>query len=175
MDKPSGEFLQLCFVVDDLERELEHWTRTLRVGPFFHLPHFPLLEAQYRGRRIAPDLDIALAFAGTTCIELLRQNDDTPSPFRAHVQARGFGFQHTAVTTGAFDDTLREREKSGMSVVGSATVGLGGRVAYLETTSSLGTLLELIEITPPVEQFFGMIRAAAESWDGTDPVRRLAF
>jgi hypothetical protein len=175
VDKSLIDCKQLCFVVDDIHRELEHWTRTLRVGPFFYLPHFPLLEARYRGEPVAPDLDVALAFDGTTCIELVRQNDDSPSPFRDFVKTRGFGFHHSAVFSRAFDDELREREKSGTSIVGSANVGLGGRCAFLETKSTLGALLELIEITPPVEQFFTMVRAAAESWDGADPVRTLSF
>ena len=60
-----------------------------------------------------------------------------------------------------------------MTLVASASVGLGGRVAYLETASRLGALLEVIEFTPAVEGVFGMIRAASESWDGTDPVRQM--
>lgn len=175
MDTTLGDFMQMCFVVDDIERELSHWTRTLRVGPFFYLPHFPLLEAQYRGQSVSPDLDVAIAFNGTTCVELVRQNDETPSPFRDHVQRRGFGFHHWGISSQSFEEDLRKRVKSGMSVVASASVGIGGRVAYLETESTLGALLELIEITPPVAQFFAMIRAAAQSWDGTEPVQRLSF
>ena len=60
-----------------------------------------------------------------------------------------------------------------MTPVASGSVALGGRCAYLETTSGVGAVLELIEITPPVEDFFGMVHAAAQSWDGSEPVRRL--
>ncbi|HEY0467257.1 MAG TPA: VOC family protein [Polyangiaceae bacterium] len=172
---PLGTAMQVGFLVEDMNRELEHWTRTLRVGPFFYLPHFPLVEAHYRGAQVSPDLDVALAFSGTTCFELIHQNDDAPSPFREALTARGYGFHHWAVASRTFEDDLREREKSGMAIVASATVGLGGRCAYLETRSTLGAMLELIEITPPVEQFLAMIHAAAEAWDGSDPVRHLAL
>lgn len=46
-------------------------------------------------------------------------------------------------------------------------------MAYFETASRLGALLELIEITRSVEPFFAMIHAAAQTWDGADPVRLL--
>jgi Glyoxalase/Bleomycin resistance protein/Dioxygenase superfamily len=168
-----GAVMQVAFVVDDMERELEHWTRTLRVGPFFYLPHFPLINAQYRGSPIALDIAVALAFSGTTCYELIRQNSDAPSPFQKTPTERRYGFHHWAIPTRTFDTDLAERQRSGMTLVASATVGLGGRVAYLETASQLGGMLELLEFTPDVEGVFSMIHAASESWDGTDPVRQI--
>lgn len=168
-----GGIKQVSFVVGDIEREMEHWTRTLGVGPFFYLEHFPLFEAKYRGEVTSLDLDVALAFTGATCIELIRQNGDAPSPFRELVNDRGYGFHHLGLFTRTFDAELSERTKRGAKVFASATVAIGGRCAYLETESGVGSVLELIEVTPPVEEFFGMIHGAARSWDGTEPVRRL--
>ena len=115
-----GAVMQVSFIVDDMERELWHWTQTLRVGPFFYLPHFPLADTQYRGSRIEIDLDVALAFSGSTCYELVRQNDDVPSPFREMVATRGFGFHHWAVPTRTFEADLRGHQKNGMAIVASA-------------------------------------------------------
>lgn len=168
-----GAIRQVSFVVDDIEREMEHWTRTLGVGPFFYLEHFPLFDAKHRGEPATLDLDVALTFTGSTCIELIRQNGDAPSPFREWVTARGYGLHHVGLFTRTFDTDLSRRTKSGAKVIASATVAIGGRCAYLETVPAAGSVLELIEVTPPVEEFFGMIHGAARSWDGTDPVRRL--
>jgi hypothetical protein len=165
--------MQFSFVVDDIEREMEHWTRTLRVGPFFYLPHFPILDAEFHGNPITVDLDIALAFSGTTCFELICQNDETPSPFRASTTTRVAGFHHWGVSTRTFDAALEQGRESGMTCIASGRVALGGRCAYLETGTRLGALIELIEITPSVEQFFATIQAAAQAWDGSDPVRRV--
>jgi hypothetical protein len=167
-----GTVMQVSFVVDDIEREMEHWTRTLRVGPFFYLPHFPILDAEFHGSPITIDVDIALAFSGTTCFELIRQNDETPSPFRAS-STRVAGLHHWGVSTRTFEADLEQSGKSGMTCIASGRVALGGRCAYLETGTRLGALVELIEITPSVEQFFAMIQAAAQGWDGSDPVRRM--
>lgn len=119
------------------------------------------------------DVDVALAFTGATCIELIRPNDDRPSPFREWVKARGHGFHHVGLFTRTFDAELSRRVQAGAKVIASATVAIGGRCAYHEAESSLGSVLELIEVTPPVEDFFGMVHAAAGAWDGSDPLRRL--
>jgi hypothetical protein len=65
----------------------------------------------------------------------------------------------------------RSYQERGVPLVGSATTGFGARVAYLDM--ELGSMLELIELSPQVEQFFGMVQAAAKDWNGQDPVRML--
>jgi hypothetical protein len=167
-----GTVMQTSFVVGDIEREMENMTRTLGVGPFFYIQHFPLLEAEYRGNPISVDLDVALTFSGTMCLELVRQNDDKPSPFRELVARRGFGFHHFALSTRNFESALAEHESKGASVVASATVALGGRMAYLDGASQVGGLLEIIEFTPQVEEIFAMVHGAAQNWDGREPVRK---
>lgn len=171
--QPLGAVMQMAFVVSDIEREVQHYARTLGVGPFFHFPHFPAIDGRFRGQPCPADFAVALAFSGSLCIELIRQNDDTPSPFREHVARRGFGLHHYAVSTRALDADLERYLAAGMSVVGSAATAIGGRAIYLESASGEGALLELIEMLPPVEQFFGMLHAASQAWDGTEPLRQL--
>ena len=171
--QPLGAVMQVSFVVDDIEREVQHYARTLGVGPFFYFPHFPAIDSKYRGEPSQADFGLALAFSGSMCIELIRQNDDAPSPFREHVARRGFGMHHVAVSTRTFDADLERHLAAGMTAVGSAATAIGGRAVYLETPSSSGALLELIEMPPPVEQFFGRVHAAARSWDGSEPLRVL--
>lgn len=170
---PVGAVMQTAFVVDDIEREMAYFTRTLGVGPFFYLPRFPAIDAKYRGKPIEVDFSVALAFKGSMCFELVRQNDDTPSPFREVVAKRGFGIHHIAVSTRSFDADLQRFESEGLELVGAAATAIGGRAAYLAPKTGVVPQLELIEMTPPVEQFFGMLHAAAQNWDGKDPVRRL--
>jgi Glyoxalase/Bleomycin resistance protein/Dioxygenase superfamily len=167
-----GAIVQVAFVVDDIQKQMIEWTETLRVGPFFHLPHFPLVDAQYRGEPIALDIDVALAFSGGMCFELIQQHGDYPSPFRDGTCGARLGFHHVARPTRAFDDDVARYERDGMKCVASARVAMGGRVAYLETPSLPG-MLELIEMSPATEQLFAMIQAASQGWDGSDPIRKL--
>jgi hypothetical protein len=50
---------------------------------------------------------------------------------------------------------------------------MGARTCYIDTSPSLGFMVELITANPIAEQVFGALRNAAEGWDGRDPVRTL--
>jgi hypothetical protein len=45
-------------------------------------------------------------------------------------------------------------------------------VTYLDTTSDLPGMIELIELTPEVDAFFGSIKKLSDSWDGTELIHR---
>ena len=166
-----GQVMQVAFVVEDIEREMKRWTRELGVGPFFYLPHFPVEDAVHRGSPSHADIDVALAFSGSMSFELIRQNNRAPSVFREMIDSRGYGFHHWAVSTRDFDAELRRRESAGSGVASSCRVTVGARTAFFDTPASLGGMLEVIEVTPAVEDLFGMMSAASKSWDGSDPVR----
>lgn len=170
-----GAVFQVSYVVSDIEREMERWTRMLGVGPFFLIRHFPLSQARYRGEPTDLDLDIALAFSGSMCFELIRQNNNAPSVFRELIAARGYGFHHWALSTGSFEADLARHEAAGSKAASTGVTGLGTRAAYLDTVSTLGGMLELIEVNPAVDAFFGMMHGAASNWDGADPVRTLSL
>lgn len=170
---PVGAVMQTAFVVSDIEREMAYFSRTLGIGPFFFLPHFPAIDAKYRGNPIQVDFAVALAFEGSMCFELIQQHSDAPSPFREVVAARGYGIHHVARSTRTFDQDLARLLGEGTELVGSAATAVGGRVAYVAPPTSAVPQLELLEMTPPVEQFFAMIHAASQNWNGKDPVRRL--
>jgi hypothetical protein len=168
-----GAVMQVSYVVEDIQREMRRWTQELGIGPFFYLPHFPVENAVHRGNPSHADIDVALAFNGSMCFELIRQNNRAPSVFRELIDSRGYGFHHWAVSTREFDAEVRRRENAGGVVASSCRVTVGGRAAYIDMTASLGGMLEVIEMTPAVEEFFGMMLAASRSWDGSDPVRVL--
>lgn len=62
-----------------------------------------------------------------------------------------------------------------MHAVGPVFDGLmmNARVAWLDTVGTLGFMVELITANPVADSVFSAIRAAAEDWDGSNPVRRL--
>ena len=51
---------------------------------------------------------------------------------------------------------------------------MGSRTCWLDTTPTLGFMVELIEANPVADSVFAQFRAAAENWDGTNPVRTLS-
>jgi hypothetical protein len=53
-----GGVWQVSHVVEDIEREMERWTRELGLGPFFYLPLFPVEEVVYRGNPSQANIDV---------------------------------------------------------------------------------------------------------------------
>jgi hypothetical protein len=171
--QPLGAVMQVAYIVEEMEPALEHWTKIVGVGPFFLFKSFKLLDAQYRGAPTDLDMDLALAFSGNMCFELIVQNNDVASVYSEVVAQRGYGFHHWAVSTRSFDADVARHHAAGLALAFSGVAGVGARAGYIDTTATLGGMIELIEINPKVEEFFGMLYDAAQGWDGTDPVRTL--
>jgi hypothetical protein len=166
-------FMQLCWSVPDLDAAMASWTRTAGVGPFFYFDTVPFEASHYRGvpcDRV--DLRAAIAQAGDVQIELMQQRDDKPS-FVYDVVPRGkTGLHHLALYCKDFDAELAAYKAAGVAVTFNMMM-MGARTYYLDTTATLGYMVELIEANPIADQIFGAFRAAAENWDGKDPVRTL--
>ena len=95
-----------------------------------------------------------------------------PTGRRTRIAARGYGFHHWALGTREFEADIARHEAAGTAIA-SRGIAVGGKVAYVDTFARLGGFIEYIELTPPVEDFLGMVRGAAQSWDGSDPIRRV--
>lgn len=172
MKRILGPVMQNAFVVDDLDKAIEHWTRVMRVGPFFMFEHIGFRNLRLRGQPVAPiDLTVAIAYWDDLQIELIRQHDESPSIYREFSQAHGSGMHHMGVMSNALDADLADLALIGVKPVlqGSAA---GMRFAYVETDEHPGAMIELIEATAGARAFFSRMREAAQDWDGRDPVRR---
>jgi hypothetical protein len=82
------------------------------------------------------------------------------------------GFHHTGLYC-----TDYEAERAAVLAGGEmAFEGLmmGAKTCYVDTVRTLGFMTELITANPVAEMVFGQVRAAAEGWDGSDPIRTLS-
>ncbi|MEP1144322.1 MAG: VOC family protein [Henriciella sp.] len=166
---PMGGIMQVAYVVSDLESAADYWVRNLNIGPWMIMEHFPAENMTYRGNPTSVDLSIALAFSGSICFELIFQHNDVPSVYKEIGPPTVAGkFHHWAVGTESFDEDVNKHADLGNSVAFYGEVQpVGGlRFAYVDTFKSLGGMIELIEIGPPVEELFAGVKAASEAWDG---------
>jgi len=175
MSSIFGPVRQTAYLVDDIEAAMEHWINVLGVGPFFYLRDHAA-ESFFRG---APtDMRISLAFAqsGALQIELVQQLNDAPSLFTESRAAGRLGLHHLAFWTRAFDTDLARHVAAGYQVVQRAGLnGPGNRNAFLEKPGALtGRIgIEISEISGSKGAMFERIAAAAQDWDGRDPIRML--
>ncbi len=177
MSRIFGEMRQIAFIVRDLEKALDYWTRTLGVGPFFMSRDVSPNNYRYRGKPSPPPrVSLALGFSGEFQVEIIQQLDDNPSAYRDFLSAGHEGFQHVSswVTRAEYDRAVPELIRFGLPVAHEGTIpGSGIRFIYFATDSVAGgPLYEISESKEPsVYPTMMKIRDIARVWDGSDPVR----
>ena len=169
----NRDYMQLCWVVPDLDAAIAHWVKSAGAGPFFVFEDVHFTDAIYRGESAdIPPHRAAIGQSGAMQIELIQPLGDEPGIWNEVVPAGGFGMHHTGLYCTDYDEQRAAYVAAGHEVVFEGLM-MGARTCYIDTVSSLGFMTELITANPVAEMVFGQFRAAAEGWDGADPVRRL--
>lgn len=169
----SGKhFNQVAFVVDDVEAAAHAWVRTTGIGPFVVLRHIRLEEFSYRGQPGGGlDFSVALAQSGGMQIELIQQHCNSPSAYRDTIAAGKTGFHHLAIYCDDYDAAYRHYQQQGFAASADGRFG-EMRFSYIDTSSAIGCMIELVEENAAQGQFFRHVADLAAAWDGvTDPVR----
>ena len=172
MSRIFGPIRQLGFIVSDMDKAMDHWTRTLGIGPFFYFPKVEMEDFHYRGQPQSIELGIALANDGDMQIELIHQTNDAPSAYRDHLANQGQVLHHTSAWTTDFDADVERILAAGHTTLQSGRIG-DNRFAYFETQGDFpSTTMELYDVTGGPTKLNDKVRAAAQGWDGTNPVKR---
>lgn len=169
-----GPVAQIGMVVRDIEAAMRHWSEVCGVGPWFHIPRYPVTRFRYRGvEQPGPDMAIALAYSGEVQLELIEQRCATPSLYRDFLDAGREGMQHWAFWAADYDAALARALAAGHRIGHDGDAGGRGRFAYLKSDGPVGSVVEIVELTESRAAGFGRMKAAAAEWDGRDPVRLL--
>ncbi|WP_299195540.1 VOC family protein [uncultured Erythrobacter sp.] len=167
-----GELMQLAFVPDDFDAAVTHWTQVMGVGPFFLMESIHLDGMKYRGEPTDAVFDLALAYWGDIQIELIRPRDDHPSIYRGEYADVGGGLHHVCILVDDIEEAYRVCGEQGAEVVIEGSLGKT-KVIYVDPGEGPGSLVEILQQDPDGPDLFGMIKAAGEGWDGSDPLRKL--
>lgn len=169
----NKNYMQMCWVVPDLDEALAHWLRSTGAGPFFVFEDVHFTDSNYRGTPmdVAPHR-AAIGQHGDMQIELISPLGDNPGIWRDVVPYGQAGFHHVGLyctdyeaERAAYLDTGAEMAFEGLM--------MGAKTCYIDTTKTLGFMTELITANPVAEMVFGEFRRAAEGWDGSDPIRKM--
>jgi catechol 2,3-dioxygenase-like lactoylglutathione lyase family enzyme len=106
-------------------------------------------------------------------MELVQQDEEGPSPFRDMYAPGQEGIHHVAMIVDSLEATCRHYADLDVTVAARAETLSGVEFAFLDTTASLGHMLEIYERSDQLQGFYSMVRRAAEGWDGAEPVRSL--
>jgi hypothetical protein len=172
---PDQRFMQICWVVPDIEAGIDAWVRSAGVGPFFLFDTVTFDNPLYRGQPAdCPDITAAMAHAGDIQIELVCQNDNRPSFWRDVVPVDKSGLHHMALYCDDYEANLEAYIRSGAEVAFGGLM-LGSRVCWVDTTATLGFMVELVEKNALADAVYAQFREAALNWDGKNPTRTLNF
>jgi hypothetical protein len=162
--------MQVCWVVPDLSAAIDSWVHSAGVGPFFWFNGVAFTDGRHRGEPAEfPTVSAAIAYADDLQIELVCQDNDEPGVFRDSFRRGEFGLHHMALLC---DDYEVERDtyiEAGAELAFEGRTGTS-RTSWVDTSPTLGFMIELLEPSASREAFFANMRQAAESWDGTDPI-----
>ena len=169
--QPYGSVTQVAYVVEDIEASIRTYVDRMGIGPWFLASRFNPAKAVYRGTPNVPLFSLAVAYSGTTMLELIQQHDDTPSVFNEKPKASRYGFHHWGIAVENFDAEVERYRHDGYEIAFSDTAPMGMRVAYMDTSKVLPGMVELIEGNAAFDGAFAPAYKASLKWDGRDPIR----
>jgi hypothetical protein len=170
MSPLPGPVRQIGYVVEDFDAALASWLAA-GVGRWYVLRGLRM-SAHYRGEPITVTLTIGLTNSGDLQVEVIRQEDATPSIYTGFLAGGRQGFHQLAWWATDFDSAVRDAQAAGWPVVWAGAEG-GVRFAYVEPPAGLASVFEISELTDGVSAFNELIRNASHGWAGSDPIRTL--
>jgi hypothetical protein len=170
--QPMEGVAQTAFIVENLEAAIRQWAADMRAGPFFVLPRFLTPGQMYRGAESRADITLAMGFAGHMLFELIQPLDENPSVYRETIERRGFGFHHLGIACTDVEAASRDYQARGYHEAFRASVPTGGEVVYLDNGEGAAKgFIELLPVTPGMDETFTRFWRASQGWDGSDPIR----
>lgn len=164
--------VQNAYVVNDIEEACHRLHKIYGIGPFLGNQKTALAGVMHRGEP-APDIEITGVFvqSGDLNIELVQQHSSGPSAFRDMFPKGKQGFHHVAVFC---DDYEAERDAfvaAGYPIASEFDSRVGCKICYVDTTATLGHMVELYPENEVIRAMYAQTRAAADTWDGKDLIR----
>ena len=145
---PDKRFIQICVIVDDVERYAENYQKILGydVPSDYQITHdYAHTQATYYGKPTSARAKITSFMMGNVAFELLQPLDES-SVWMDHLKKHGPSIHHvafnvprTAPAAAFFADNGYQLTQQGLFT------GRSGMYAYLDTDKDLAVVIELLE------------------------------
>jgi len=159
--------VQIAYAVADVRASAERWIE-LGIGPFFVRDHIPLDNVRIDGEPGRFDHSSAFAQWGDVMVELICDHGSPAAEPTARDE--GASVHHVAFFVDDFEAATASLTTAGLTEAMFAEAG-GMPFAFHDARSELGHLIEIYEPVPRLAAFYADVRAASESWDGSEPLR----
>lgn len=165
-----GPPVQIAYAVPNAREAAVAWADLFGAGPFFVAEHIAVSDVVYRGAPGSFDHTSAYGQWGHLMVELVQDHGHGSSPVRERYAPDESGLHHLAYLVDDLDRMTDQLVSDGLTLAMSARAG-STRFHFIDAVATLGHFLELYEPSPSLVGFYDLVRAAADQWDGQDPVR----
>jgi methylmalonyl-CoA/ethylmalonyl-CoA epimerase len=141
---------QVAVLVPDLDAAVENYVQLFGIGPWhFYTYEKPLVrQMSYHGQPADYRMRIALSYFGPMRVELIEVLEGGDSIYADFIREHGYGLHHLGLLVDDMPGALAQASAAGVNMIMDGS-GFGkdgdGHYAYLDTESSLGITLELIQ------------------------------
>lgn len=156
------------YVVDDIPRAVGWAVSTLGAGPFFLIEHLEFDEVTFAGEPAAYDHSSAFGQWGELKLELTQVHSAAPAGLAEALGGAGFG--HVAWLADDLEAETARLTAAGLPLFHTGRSG-PVRAHWFDARGTLGHHVEVLQRSPELLGFYERIRAAADGWDGADPLR----
>ncbi len=170
---PGYPVVQVAYFVNDIEQAALEMAATFGAGPFFLLRNIELASSEHRGQPCPFVHSSAYGQWGNVMMELVQQDSSGPSPFRDLYAPGEQGLHHLATMVPDLPAAYEAYAQAGIPLATRAVTRTGTEFAFLDATERMGHFIEVYASEPPLVEFYEFVKAAAEGWRGSDPVRTL--
>ena len=169
-----GEPHHHAYLVDDIEATVSRLVDQLGAGPFFLIENVPLENVLSRGEPAEFVHNSAFGYCGGGAIELMEVLSLAPERVQKGFSGPRPRVHHVAYVVPSTEvaDLRRSLDDRGL------TEYLSSQLGEVETTlhdasAALGHDIEVHVESEGLRDFFEMVRAGADGWDGSEPLRPL--
>ena len=174
--KGFGRVVQIAYLVEDIDAAMQHWLEQAGLGPWTCFRNIEL-ATEFDGRNFTLHIHEALAYMGDLQIQLVQSLDspETVTPYQDAVRAGNWGVHHMAFFADDIDATIEHARAQGFERTCAMRDKGGYRYYYCQSKTMPAVWIEFLESYPDLHTIFREGIAAAENWDGSEPIRNFEY
>jgi methylmalonyl-CoA/ethylmalonyl-CoA epimerase len=171
--KPQlGEPHHCAYVVDDIAATVRRLVDQLGAGPFFLIENVPLENVLSRGEPAEFVHNSAFGYCGGGAIELMEVLSLAPERVQKGFSGPRPRIHHVAYVVPPTEvaDLRSSLDDRGLTEYLSSQLGAVETTLH-DASAALGHDIEIHVESEGLRDFFEMVRAGADGWDGSEPLR----
>ena len=167
-----GEPHHCAYVVDDIEAAVGRLADQLGAGPFFLIENVPLDNVLSRGDPAKFVHNSAFGYCGGGAVELMEVLSLAPERVRRGFSGPRPRIHHVAYVVPPTEvaDLRSSLDERGLTQYLSSQLG-DVETTLHDASAALGHDVEIHVQSEGLRDFFEMVRAGADGWDGSVPLR----